>query len=66
MKFKDEKVVPRRRRWMCDTPSCEGEMISTGEGMTMMDTQWKHKCNKCGHEEWANTNYPKIVYNTPV
>lgn len=60
--FRDETVKPVKRRWMCATNGCDGEMRSTGQGMTTMDTHWLHRCDECGREEWAERNYPTIVY----
>src|SRR6266481_10203222 len=50
------------RRWMCEQVGCDGELVSTGEGITRLSTRWKHRCGKCGHEDWADTTYPRVAY----
>ena len=60
--FRDEPVRPVRRHWKCPKTGCEGEMISTQEGFTTNETSWKHRCDVCGYEGWADRNYPAILY----
>lgn len=59
-RFRDEPITTVYRRWVC--PKCLGEMKSTGKGFTTMSTSWEHRCDSCGHEEWANCNYPRVAY----
>jgi hypothetical protein len=54
MLFREEPVTPVYRRWMCAQVGCNGELLSTGEGITRLSTRWKHRCGKCGHEDWAD------------
>jgi hypothetical protein len=54
MRFREEPVSPVYRRWMCEQVGCNGELLSTGEGITRLSTRWKHRCGKCGHEDWAD------------
>ena len=61
MLFREEPVTPVYRRWMCEQVGCNGELLSTGEGITRLSTRWKHRCGKCGHEDWADTTYPRVV-----
>ncbi len=61
--FRDEPMTPVFRHWLCPK-ECGGEMVGTGNGITSLDTNWQHRCNKCGYEEWTDANYPGIVYNT--
>jgi hypothetical protein len=42
---------------MCEQVGCNGELLSTGEGITRLSTRWKHRCGKCGHEDWADATY---------
>jgi hypothetical protein len=51
MLFREEPVTPVIRRWMCAQVGCNGELLSTGEGITRLSTRWKHRCGKCGHED---------------
>src|SRR5262245_25573582 len=51
MRFREEPVMPVYRRWMCEEVGCDGELVSTGEGITRLSTRWKHRCGKCGHED---------------
>ena len=39
-----------------------GELLSTGESITRLTTSWKHRCGKCGHEDWADATYPRVAY----
>ena len=41
-----------------------GELLSTGESITRLSTSWKHRCGKCGHEDWADATYPRVAYLT--
>ena len=59
MLFREEPVTPVYRRWICAQVGCNGELLSTGEGITRLSTRWKHRCGKCGHEDWADTTYPR-------
>lgn len=61
--FRDEPVTPVWRHWDCPKV-CNGEMVGTGQGISTRGTKWQHKCNVCGHEAWADSNYPRIVYLT--
>src|SRR6516165_11088409 len=61
-RFREEPVTPVYRRWMCEQVGCDGELVSTGEGITRLSTRWKHRCGKCGHEDWADTTYPRVAY----
>lgn len=61
-RFRDEPVTAVYRHWMCDQEGCDGEMKKTGQGFTTMQTEWQHRCTKCGHEERASTNYPRVAY----
>ena len=56
MLFREEPVTPVYRRWMCE------QLLTTGEGITRLSTRWKHRCGKCGHEDWADTTYPRVAY----
>ena len=56
MLFREEPVTPVYRRWMCE------QLLTTGEGITRLSTRWKHRCAKCGHEDWADTTYPRVAY----
>jgi hypothetical protein len=47
---------------MCEQVGCNGELLSTGEGITRLSTRWKHRCGKCGHEDWADATYPRVAY----
>lgn len=60
--FRDEPVTPVTRRWMCAEEGCPGEMKSTGQGMTRMDTTWQHRCDQCSREEWVDFTYPRIAW----
>src|SRR5512133_3874531 len=60
--FREEPVTPVYRHWMCEQVGCNGELLSTGEGITRLSTRWKHRCGKCGHEDWADATYPRIAY----
>ena len=62
MLFREEPVTPVYRRWMCAQVGCNGELLFTGEGITRLSTRWKHRCGKCGHEDWADATYPRIAY----
>ena len=62
MRFREEPVTPVYRHWMCEQVGCNGELLSTGEGITRLSTRWKHRCGKCGHEDWADATYPRIAY----
>jgi len=62
MLFRKEPVTPVYRRWMCEQVGCNGELLSTGDGITRLSTPWKHRCGKCGHEDWADTTYPRVAY----
>ena len=62
MLFREEPVTPVYRRWMCEQVGCNGELLSTGEGITRLSTRWKHCCGKCGHEDWADTTYPRVAH----
>src|SRR5262249_4702224 len=61
MFFREEQVTPVYRRWMCEQVGCNRELLSTGEGITRLSTRWKHRCGKCGHEDWADTTYPRVA-----
>jgi hypothetical protein len=61
MHFREEPVTPVYRHWMCEQAGCNGELLSTGESITRLSTRWKHRCDKCGHEDWANASYPLAV-----
>src|SRR6476619_4343001 len=54
MHFREEPVTPVYRQWMCEQVGCNGELLSTGESITRLSTSWKHRCGKCGHEDWAD------------
>jgi predicted RNA-binding Zn-ribbon protein involved in translation (DUF1610 family) len=60
MKFKDVRIEPYMRHWMCE--NCGGEMISTGEGTRFFDQQWKHECDGCGKQDVTDMIYPRIVH----
>src|SRR5207249_5990434 len=60
--FSIEPVTPVYRHWMCEQVGCNGELLSTGEGITRLSTRWKHRCGKCGHEDWADATYPRVAY----
>lgn len=60
--FRDEPMTTVYRHWRCATDECDGEMKSTGRGMTTMDTSWQHRCDKCSREEWSDHNYPRVAY----
>src|SRR5262249_49805911 len=62
MHFREEPVTPVYRHWMCEQVGCNGELLSTGEGITRLSTSWKHRCGKCGHEDWADATYPRVAY----
>jgi hypothetical protein len=62
MRFREEPVTPVYRHWMCEQVGCNGELLSTGEGITRLSTRWKHRCDKCGHEDWADATYPRVAY----
>jgi hypothetical protein len=62
MLFREEPVTPVYRRWMCEQIGCNGELLSTGEGITRLNTRWKHRCAKCGHEDWADATYPRVAF----
>jgi hypothetical protein len=62
MLFREEPVTPVYRRWMCEQIGCNGELLSTGEGITRLNTRWKHRCAKCGHEDWVNATYPRAAF----
>jgi hypothetical protein len=62
MRFREEPVTPVYRHWMCEQVGCNGELLSTGEGITRLSTRWKHRCGKCGHEDWADATYPRVAY----
>lgn len=61
-RFRDEPVTPVNRRWMCAEGDCQGEMKSTGRGVTTMSTSWCHRCDICSREEWADFTYPRIAW----
>ncbi len=62
MHFREEPVTPVYRHWMCEQVGCNGELLSTREGITRLSTRWKHRCGKCGHEDWADATYPRVAY----
>jgi len=62
MHFREEPVTPVYRHWMCEQVGCNGELLCTGEGITRLSTRWKHRCGKCGHEDWADATYPRVAY----
>jgi hypothetical protein len=62
MRFREEPVTPVYRHWMCEQVGCNGELLSTGEGITRLSTRWKHRCGKCSHEDWADATYPRVAY----
>ena len=62
MHFREEPVTPVYRHWMCEQVGCSGELLSTGESITRLSTSWKHRCGKCGHEDWADATYPRVAY----
>jgi hypothetical protein len=62
MHFREEPVTPVYRHWMCEQVGCNGELLSTGESITRLSTSWKHRCGKCGHEDWADATYPRVAY----
>jgi hypothetical protein len=62
MRFREEPVTPVYRHWICEQVGCNGELLSTGEGITRLSTRWKHRCGKCGHEDWADATYPRVAY----
>lgn len=64
-KFRDEPVVPVFRHWLCPCEGCEGEMISTGYGLSTATTEWQHRCNKCSHKAWARHSYPTVINTFP-
>jgi hypothetical protein len=61
-RFRDEKIEPVYRRWICDKDGCDGEMRSTGQGFTQLTTTWSHECTKCHRREGASAQYPRIAY----
>lgn len=61
-KFRDERVRPVRRHWLCTVEDCGGEMQSTGVGFTQLETTWEHRCDKCGYRDGSSGCYPCIVY----
>lgn len=63
--FVDNPLRPVKRHWICPVDACGGEMIGSGRGMTTMRTDWEHRCNRCGYEEWTTRNYPAVVYLPP-
>ncbi len=41
---------------------CDGEMVSTGYGITVLTGQWKHICDTCGVEELVeDSSYPRTA-----
>src|SRR5262245_14078878 len=46
MRFREEPVTPVYRHWMCEQVGCNGELLSTGEGITRLSTRWKHRCGQ--------------------
>jgi len=40
MQFREEPVTPVYRHWMCEQLGCDGELLSTGEGITRLSTRW--------------------------
>ena len=63
MIFRDEPMRAVRRHWQCGVGECNGEMVSTGEGITALETtKWKHKCDKCGRVDWINNTFPGVVF----
>jgi hypothetical protein len=60
--FRDDPVTPVLRRWVCGQEGCGGEMKSTREGFTTLHTEWRHRCDACGREEWSQISYPRIAY----
>src|SRR4029453_17457457 len=36
MHFREEPVTPVYRHWMCEQVGCNGELLSTGEGITRL------------------------------
>ena len=59
-RFRDEPLTPVYRRWICD---CGGEMKSLGEGVSnTWGTKWRHRCDKCSHEDSASVTYPRVAY----
>jgi hypothetical protein len=62
MHFREEPVTPVYRHWMCEQVGCNGELLSTGESITRLSTSWKHRCGRCGHEDWADATYPRVAY----
>jgi hypothetical protein len=61
-RFRDEPVTPVWRHWLCPKDGCDGEMKSTGHGLTTLSTSWQHRCTKCQHEALAGANYPRVAY----
>lgn len=56
----EHQVRTFRIKYVCDQ-CAEGEMKS-GHGISnSFGTDWYHKCDKCGHEQWFETCYPRIV-----
>src|SRR5262249_56738555 len=41
MRFREEPVTPVYRHWMCEQVGCNGELLSTGEGITRLSTRWR-------------------------
>lgn len=60
--FRDEVLTPMRRHWVCMTNGCTGEMKATGVGSQMGKTMaWEHRCDKCGHIDRADVQYPYVL-----
>jgi len=62
MHFREEPITPVYRHWMCEQVGCNGELLSTGESITKLSTNWKHRCGNCGYEDWADATYPRVAH----
>ena len=61
-RFRDEKIEPVYRRWICGLDGCGGEMEQTGMGFTQLTTLREHRCNKCSRTEGSEVIYPRVAY----
>lgn len=56
-----KRVVPLKHYMLCD--ECRtGQMLPTGIVLTSFPEQYQHQCDKCGHIEVYNKQYPYIEY----
>ena len=42
---------------------CGGEWRNVGQGITTIDTAWRHRCLGCGKESWFSQTYPLIEHD---